>query len=102
MLQQLFGFGRRSVLVVSQLSATGAELDGPILLARPLGLPHLARELLDLGPHRLGGGYPRAPRRVGFEHGVHLGRLHAAPGQRGLHTVGIGTQCPDIDHSCSK
>ena len=96
------GLGRRGALVLAQLPAPRAELLGPRLVARLLGLADLARELLDLGPHVLEAGAGGPARHVGLEHGVHLGRLDAAPGQRGLDPVGIVTQRPDIDHSCSK
>jgi hypothetical protein len=101
-LQEALGLVGGSALLVPQLPAAGTELDGPGLVARLLGLPDLARQLLDLGPHRLGLCHPRAPRRVGLQHRVDLGRLDAAAGQRGLDRVGISTEQPDIDHSCSK
>ena len=102
LLQEVLGLGGRDPLVVAQLTAAPAEFGDPGLVARLLGLPHQAREFLDLGPHVLGHTQPRAPRRVGLEDGVDLGRLDAAPGQRGLDRVGLSTEHPDIDHSCSK
>ena len=47
----------------------------------PLGLPDLARELLDLGPHRLGARQPGPVGHVGLDHGVHLGGVDATAGR---------------------
>ena len=96
------GLGRRRALVLAHPQAPGAQLLGPRLVAGLLGLPDLARELLHLGPQVLEAGAGGPVRHVGLNDGVHLGRLDAAPGQRGLDPVGIVTQHPDIDHSTSK
>ena len=48
--------GRRSPLLFAELSASGAQLVGPGVVAGLLGLPDLARQLLGLGPHRFGPG----------------------------------------------
>ena len=91
-----------AALVLTELAAPRAELGRLGLVARLLGLPHLARELLDLPPHVLGPPLGGPPRRIGLYDGIHLGRLDAAAGQRGLDDGGIVTQGPDIDHSTSK
>ncbi len=90
--------GRGRPLLFAQLAAAGGQLAGPRVVAGLLGLADLAGELLDLRPHGLGRRDPGLPRRIGRDHGVHLGCLHPPPGQRSLHRIGFLTEQPDIDH----
>ena len=71
---------------------------GPGVVPGLPGLPHLARQLLDLGPHRFGLPLLGPPRRIGGDNGIDLGRLHPAPGQRGLDRIGFVSEQADIDH----
>ncbi len=87
-------------LAIAQRPAVGLQLLGACRVALATLQPHLLRQLVDLGAEGVACGLQLAYA------GLHLRRLGqlrehfvvVTAGQRGTHTVGVGTQKSNVDH----
>ena len=102
LLPRRLGLGGRRALGVAEATALLAELLGPHLVARPLGLTHGAAERLDLGPEGLIVRLTGPMGHVGGNDRVDLRHFDATTPECGLDPLGIFAQHADIDHACSK